>query len=183
MGAAAAVARQEYRLTRLPEYWQIPGWPEEQLMMLARPACASCKGRGWVPVSDRAEVCACVYRAVCRSSMEAYRNAPLRSVLVRWHMRRGSRLMSTWSRPLEEFRADIERIVSRVLNRTEQRIWREHMVERREWREVAPRVGMDRGNFYHAVYRIEKKLGRAFAELRPYPLWPWWEYTGEACWQ
>ena len=31
---------------------------------------------------------------------------------------------------------------------------------------------MDRGNFFHAVYRIEQKLGRIFRELEPYPLFP-----------
>ncbi len=31
---------------------------------------------------------------------------------------------------------------------------------------------MDRGNFFHAVYRIEQKLGRVFRELEPYSLFP-----------
>ena len=35
---------------------------------------------------------------------------------------------------------------------------------------------MDRGTVFHAIYRIEKKLGRAFAELEPYPLFPLNEY-------
>jgi hypothetical protein len=33
-------------------------------------------------------------------------------------------------------------------------------------------LGIDRGNFFHAVYRIEQKLGRIFRELTPYPLFP-----------
>jgi hypothetical protein len=37
---------------------------------------------------------------------------------------------------------------------------------------------MDRGNFFHAIYRIEKLLGRAFSELQPYPLYPLDEYFG-----
>ena len=43
---------------------------------------------------------------------------------------------------------------------------------------------MDRGAFFHAVYKIEERLGRTFAELRPYPLFPLHEYfsatTGSA---
>ena len=35
---------------------------------------------------------------------------------------------------------------------------------------------MERGDFFHAVYRIERKLGRIFAELEPYPLYPLPEY-------
>jgi len=183
MAAAAAVARQQYRFTRLPACWRIPGWPEEKLLMLARPACANCKGRGWAPAGDHAEVCDCVYRAVCRSCLEAYKRASWRSVLVRSYAPHRGRAQWTWSRPLEEFRADVERLAAAALDETERTIWREYHVAGKEWREVAPRVGLERGNFYHAVYRIEKKLGRVFAELKPYPLWPWWEYTGEACWQ
>jgi hypothetical protein len=37
---------------------------------------------------------------------------------------------------------------------------------------------MDRGDFFHAVYRIEQRLGRVFAELQPYPLFPLNEYFG-----
>jgi hypothetical protein len=35
---------------------------------------------------------------------------------------------------------------------------------------------MDRGIFFHAVYRIEQKLGRAFREVTPYPLFPLDDY-------
>jgi hypothetical protein len=35
---------------------------------------------------------------------------------------------------------------------------------------------MDRGNFFHAVYRIEQKLGKVFRELEPYPLFPLSDY-------
>ena len=35
---------------------------------------------------------------------------------------------------------------------------------------------MSRGNFFHAVYRIEQKLGRMFRELQPYPLFPLDDY-------
>jgi hypothetical protein len=31
---------------------------------------------------------------------------------------------------------------------------------------------MDRGNFFHSVYRIQQKMGRVFRELEPYGLFP-----------
>ena len=31
---------------------------------------------------------------------------------------------------------------------------------------------MDRGDFFHAVDRIEQKLGRVFRQLEPYALFP-----------
>jgi hypothetical protein len=33
------------------------------------------------------------------------------------------------------------------------------------WKLCCRQLGTDRGNFFHAVYRIEQKLGRVFAEL------------------
>ncbi len=35
---------------------------------------------------------------------------------------------------------------------------------------------MDRGSFFHEVYRIEQKLGKTFRELEPYALFPLDEY-------
>ena len=35
---------------------------------------------------------------------------------------------------------------------------------------------MDRGTFYHQVYRIQERLGRVFKELEPYALFPLDEY-------
>jgi hypothetical protein len=37
---------------------------------------------------------------------------------------------------------------------------------------------MDRGSFFHEVYRIEQKLGRIYRELEPYALYPLDEYFG-----
>ena len=35
---------------------------------------------------------------------------------------------------------------------------------------------MDRGTFFHEIYRITERLGRVFRELQPYPLFPLDEY-------
>ena len=35
---------------------------------------------------------------------------------------------------------------------------------------------MDRGTFFHTIYRIQQKLGREFADLQPYALYPPSEY-------
>jgi hypothetical protein len=39
-------------------------------------------------------------------------------------------------------------------------------------------MNLDRGSFFHTVYRIEQRLGRAFAETRPYSIYPLDEYFG-----
>ena len=37
---------------------------------------------------------------------------------------------------------------------------------------------MDRGTYFHSIYRIENRLGRIFAEVKPYPIYPIDEYFG-----
>jgi hypothetical protein len=42
---------------------------------------------------------------------------------------------------------------------------------------------MDRGTFFHEIYRIQQKLGKVFRELEPHALFPLDEYfnsTGRA---
>ena len=37
---------------------------------------------------------------------------------------------------------------------------------------------MEKGDFFHRVYRIEQHLGRTFRHLKPYALYPLYEYFG-----
>jgi hypothetical protein len=45
---------------------------------------------------------------------------------------------------------------------------------------IGKELGLEltRGNFFHAVYRLEQKLGRVFLELRPYSLFPREYFSG-----
>ncbi len=45
-----------------------------------------------------------------------------------------------------------------------------------DWRLCERKLKLDRGNFFHTIYRIEQKLGRAFRETQPYGLFPVDEY-------
>jgi hypothetical protein len=47
-----------------------------------------------------------------------------------------------------------------------------------EWRLCCRRLKIDKGNFFHMVYRIEQRLGRVYRELEPYALFPLDEYFG-----
>ena len=83
---------------------------------------------------------------------------------------------STWGRKLEEFAADFFLVSKRALNEDEFRIFRYHFLLAADWRLCCRKLKMDRGTFFHAVYRIEQKLGRIFRELKPYALYPLDEY-------
>jgi len=88
----------------------------------------------------------------------------------------GRQRASTWGRKDEEFIADFCLISRRVLDDFEHRLFRYHFLLGADWRLCSRQLGIDRGNFFHAVYRIEQKLGRVFRELEPYPLFPLDEY-------
>jgi hypothetical protein len=83
---------------------------------------------------------------------------------------------STWGRKDEEFIADFSLVSRRALDQSEYRLFRYHFVLGADWKLCARKLQMDRGNFFHAVYRIEQKLGRVFRELEPYPLFPLDQY-------
>ena len=72
--------------------------------------------------------------------------------------------------------ADFCLISRRVLDDYEHRIFRYHFLLGADWRLCARMLKMDRGNFFHLVYRIQQKLGCAFAETSPYALFPVTEY-------
>jgi len=84
----------------------------------------------------------------------------------------------TWGRRDEEFVADFCLVSRRALDEFEHRIFRFHFLLGADWRLCCRRLGVDRGTFFHAVYRIQQKLGRVFRELEPYALFPLDEYFG-----
>ena len=87
---------------------------------------------------------------------------------------------STWGRKDEEYIADFTLISKRVLDDFDQKLFRYHFLLGADWKLCSRQLHIDRGNFFHAVYRIEQKLGRTFRELQPYPLYPLDEYFNGA---
>ncbi|MES1258384.1 MAG: hypothetical protein ABUS51_08135 [Acidobacteriota bacterium] len=83
-----------------------------------------------------------------------------------------------WGMKNEEFMADFCTIAERSLNESEYRIFRFHFLLGADWKLCCRRLKMDRGSFFHEVYRIQQKLGRVFRELEPYALFPLDEYFG-----
>jgi hypothetical protein len=81
-----------------------------------------------------------------------------------------------WGRKDEEYIADFCLVSRRALNDSEYQIFKFHFLLGADWRLCTRRLNIDRGNFFHSVYRIEQKLGRVYRELRPYGLFPLEEY-------
>jgi hypothetical protein len=72
--------------------------------------------------------------------------------------------------------ADFYLVSQRTLEDDEKPIFRYHFLLRADWKACCQRLRIDRGAYFHLVYGMENRLGRVFAELAPYPLYPVAEY-------
>jgi hypothetical protein len=88
----------------------------------------------------------------------------------------GKKRPGTWGRKDEEYIADFCLVARRTLDEEEHRLFRFHFLLGADWKLCSHRLGLDRGSFFHSVYRLEQKLGRVFRELEPYGLFPLDEY-------
>jgi hypothetical protein len=120
--------------------------------------------------------CECVYRAIFRSCFSGFREDDDPHIgTVSWEFSpMGGRRM--YGRKREEYNADFCLVGGRVLTDADYEVFKLHFLLGADWRLCCRQLHMDRGSFYHAVYRIEERLGRVFAELEPYALYPVIEY-------
>jgi len=82
----------------------------------------------------------------------------------------------TWGRRDEEYMADFFLVSRRHLDAQEFAIFKYHFLYGADWKLCCRRLDIDRGTFFHSVYRIQQRLGRVFRELEPYALFPLDEY-------
>jgi hypothetical protein len=73
-----------------------------------------------------------------------------------------------WSRDAE-YAADLWLIAKRSLDRRERLIYCEYLLQQQPWTVVGPLTKLNRGQFFHSVYRIESKLGRGLLEAGIFP--------------
>lgn len=155
-------------------------WTRSETLALAMHNCAQCHGSGRRLASRKPLApCNCVLRAIFRICYDRF----LRCVTQERHLSRvslephsGRSRPSTWGRKDEEFICDFTLVSMRSLDAFERKLFRYHFVLGADWKLCARQLHIDRGNFFHAVYRIEQKLGRMFRELEPYALYPLDEY-------
>jgi hypothetical protein len=81
-----------------------------------------------------------------------------------------------YSRKREEFIADFCLISQRTLDDFEYKLLRYHYLLGGDCNLCCQHFQMDRGAYFHSIYRIENNLGRVFAEVKPYALYPINEY-------
>jgi hypothetical protein len=155
-------------------------WDRSKTIGLAKVSCSFCHGYGLRFVRSGREVpCQCVFRAVFRACYSLFRECMVQgphTSPVTLDFCSGAEGRRTYSRKREEYLADFCLVSKRSLTAEEHRIFRIHFLLGADWRLCCRQLRMDRGNLFHFIYRIEHKLGRVFAELRPYALFPLDEY-------
>jgi hypothetical protein len=157
-------------------------WNRSNTVGLASNTCCYCQGGGLRLIYKNTYTpCGCVFRAIFRACLNRFRECAAsdgRSGTVSWEFCGGPSGRRAYSRKREEFMADFCLISRRVLDDVEYRLFRYYFLLGANWRLCSRQLKLDRGVLFHSIYRIEKKLGRAFAETEPFPIYPLDEYFG-----
>ena len=155
-------------------------WTRSETIALAQQSCVLCYGLGLRETRQGASTpCACVFRAVFRACFNCFRechDTERRMSTISLEPIPGARNRCVYSRKDEEYIADFTLVSRRVLSESDYQIFKFHFLLGADWKLCCKRLGMDRGSFYHQVYRIQERLGRVYAELKPYALFPLDEY-------
>jgi hypothetical protein len=159
-------------------------WSRSDTIALATQCCTDCHGLG-LKTNLRGETipCNCVLRAVFRACYARFRHCASKEK----HMSQaslevisGKDSVRTWGRKDEEYMADFCQVSRKALDEFEYKVFKFHFLLGADWRLCTRKLNMDRGNYFHAVYRVEQKLGKVFRELQPYGLYPLSEYFNGA---
>lgn len=155
-------------------------WKRSDVLSLARLSCSICGGEG----AKREKVgriipCPCVLRAIFRACYARFRlcvekEKYLSRVSFEHFGGKERRLM--WSRKDEEYVADFHLVSRRALDRFHYQLFSYHFLLGAGWKLCCRQLNLDRGRFFHAVYRVQETLGQVFYELEPYALYPPREY-------
>jgi hypothetical protein len=155
-------------------------WSRSETLALALHHCTQCHGSG-LRLARKGVLapCNCVLRSIFRICYNRF----IKCATQERHLSRtsvephaGRSRPTTWGRKDEEYIADFCLVSRRALTEFEYKLFRYHFLLGADWKLCTRKLGIDRGNFFHAVYRIEQKLGRVFRELEPYGLYPLDEY-------
>src|SRR4051794_25086343 len=155
-------------------------WTRSETLALAQQSCTHCYGLGLRP--GRAGVstpCNCVFRSIFRACYARFRQCASKEKYisrVSLESNPGRQRKSVWGLKNEEFMADFCLVSRRTLDEFQYKVFKYHFLLGADWKLCCRKLNLDRGNFFHEVYRIEQKLGRTFRELEPFALFPLDEY-------
>jgi hypothetical protein len=159
-------------------------WNRSETIALAKESCTQCHGFGLRESNGKKDTdapCNCVLRGIFRACYSRFRQCIEKErhiSQVRLALISGKDRRQVWGRRDEEYIADFCLVSRRFLDDSEYKLFKFHFLLGADWRLCCRQLKMERGNFFHEVYRIQQKLGRVFRELEPYALFPVDEYFG-----
>jgi hypothetical protein len=156
-------------------------WTRSDTIGLARASCTHCHGYGLrTGLTGKESPCDCVFRAIFRACYARFRDCAAKekylSRISLEFFRGGRDRRFTYSRKTEDYLADFLLVSRRALDEFEFKVFRFHFLLGADWKLCCWRLNVDRGTFFHTIYRIERTLGKTFRELEPYGLYPLDEY-------
>jgi hypothetical protein len=155
-------------------------WTRSDTIALAMQCCAHCHGLGLkLSLRGPAIPCNCVLRAVFRACYARFRHCADKEKHISQaspEFISGKDGTKTWGRKDEEYMADFCQVSRKSLDESEYKVFKYHFLLGADWKLCTRKLNLDRGTFFHTVYRIEHKLGKVFRELEPYGLYPLSEY-------
>ncbi len=155
-------------------------WTRSETLALAQQSCTHCYGLGLRPGRAGASTpCNCVFRSIFRACYARFRQCASKEKYmsrVSLEANPGRQRKSVWGLKNEEYIADFCLVSRRVLDDYEYKLFKYHFLLGADWTLCCPKLKIDRGTFFHDVYRVEQKLGRSFRELEPYALFPLDQY-------
>lgn len=178
--------------------------PGISALAMAESRCTTCRGFGEVWRGPHAgkpgrwRVCGCVWRAAFRACLgkhhycQSHGMGAVRVVQFERKSQPGGRTLLLRGHRNVEFSVDFLLVARRALagRAIERAVFDVHCVGGREWRaalaEINRKLGatlprpLDRGQFFHALYRLQALVGQALVETKPYRLYPLDEYFGGA---
>jgi hypothetical protein len=156
-------------------------------LALSNSFCRRCGGLGVVRVRSRHRTCACVFRAAFRECLASYHHCTASMGSgggVQYervgHAQGRCAIIASFKRA--EYAADFVLLARRALadRPIEWAVFEAYHVAELEWMDAIPRVNqtlhlarpLNRGNFFHAVYRTEEIIGSTLLRTQPYSLYP-----------
>jgi hypothetical protein len=159
-------------------------WNRSNTLALATHKCVICRGSGLtLGRAGTLKACDCVLREIFKICHNRFRHCVTKEKYmskVTLEIHSGPNRRGTWGLKQEEYVADFLKVTQRTLTPEEYTIFKYRFLLGADWKLCIRRLKMERGPFFHAVYRIQTKLGQVFSELEPYALYPVDEYFSTA---
>lgn len=150
-------------------------WTRKHTIGIAPTNCSACFGEGLVRRHNRVKPCECVLRRIFDLCTTFYFQA---EVILEGHINT-TRIPHApeWGpdqrlQQLADYRADYLAVTRRALRCPELRsIWHRYFLLSTPWQ------AFNRGkDVFHDIYKIKRIAGRAYAELKPFALYPVEDY-------